>query len=76
MATPVLQLPNFSLFFTVKIDSSGISIGVVLIQVAHPIAYFSKQLSPRLEHVIDEMSVHASEHVNRSNTCKRARSNR
>lgn len=47
MSTPVLQLPNFTKQFIVQTDASGDGIGAVLLQQGHPLAYFSKQLSPR-----------------------------
>ena len=46
---PVLVLPDFSLPFVLDADASGIGIGVVLSQLGHPIAYFSKKLSPRMQ---------------------------
>ena len=47
-STPVLRLPDFSLPFTVETDASGTSMGVVLTQQGHPIAYFSKAFPPKL----------------------------
>lgn len=40
---PVLALPDFSLPFTLQVDASGTSIGVVLMQKGHP-AYVGKSL--------------------------------
>lgn len=46
--TPILALPDFSVSFEIQTDASGSGIGVVLLQHNHPIAYFSKKLSPRM----------------------------
>jgi len=43
----ILALPNISKTFVVETDTSGLGIGVVLMQEGHPIAYFSKALSSR-----------------------------
>ncbi|GKA59775.1 ty3-gypsy retrotransposon protein [Tanacetum coccineum] len=49
MHTPVLTLPDFSKAFIIQTDASGSGIGAILSQGGHPIAYFSKQMSPRLQ---------------------------
>lgn len=49
MTTPVLQLPDFTVPFVIQTDASGTGVGAILLQRGHPLAYFSKQLSPRLQ---------------------------
>lgn len=44
---PIVALPNFSKTFVVETDASGSVIGVVLMQVKHPIAYISKALGTK-----------------------------
>lgn len=44
-----LALPNFMNPFEVTTDASNISIGVVLSQDDHPIAFFSKRFCPRMQ---------------------------
>ena len=46
-SSPVLALPNFTQPFTLETDASGIGIAVVLLQQAHPVAYYSKKLFAR-----------------------------
>lgn len=41
---PVLALPNFLLPFQIECDTSSKAIGTILMQLGHPIAYFSKDL--------------------------------
>ena len=45
---PVLALSNFFEPFVIEIDASAMAIGTVLTQNGHPLAYFSKGLSPRI----------------------------
>jgi len=45
---PVLALPNFEVPFDIETHSIGI--GAVLSQGKHPIAYFSKKISPIIYH--------------------------
>ena len=43
----VLALLDYSIPFTLEYDASGKQIGVVLMWDGHPIAFFSKALSPK-----------------------------
>ena len=41
-------MPNFSLPFELETNASNYAIGVVLMQQGHPIAFFSKKMSPQM----------------------------
>ena len=43
----VLALPDYSKVFIVEVDASKGGIGTILIQDGHPLAFLSKQLSPK-----------------------------
>lgn len=49
MQTPILQLPDFTAPFVNQTDASGTGVGAILMQRGHPIAYFSKQLTNRMQ---------------------------
>ncbi|XP_043710099.1 uncharacterized mitochondrial protein AtMg00860-like [Telopea speciosissima] len=40
---PILRLPNFDIIFEVSTDASHVGIGGVLMQVGHPIAFYSEK---------------------------------
>ena len=44
-----LQLPDFSIPLVIQMVASGTKIGAISFQKGHLIAYFSKQLGPRLQ---------------------------
>ena len=48
-STPLLAIPNFKEPFVLETDASGTGIGAILSQSEHPIAYFSKKLSSRMQ---------------------------
>jgi hypothetical protein len=47
VSAPVLALPNFAKPFQLETNASDTSIGVVLLQDKHPLAFVSKALGPR-----------------------------
>ena len=51
VSSPILQLPDLSCMFILRIDASNVGIGAVLLQeqngVKFPVAYASKKLLPR-----------------------------
>ena len=48
-SAPVLAIPNFKEPFVLETDASGTGIGAILSQSEHPIAYFFKKLSSRMQ---------------------------
>jgi len=44
-SAPALALPIFALPFEIKCDASGKGVGALLMQLKHPITYFSKDFS-------------------------------
>lgn len=49
-SAPVLVFIDFTVPFIVETDTCGVGIEAVLLQLEHPIAYFSKKLSLRRQH--------------------------
>ena len=45
----VLALPNFKKPFTLETNAFELSMGTILSQNDHPIAYFSRKLVPRMQ---------------------------
>lgn len=48
-STLVLALPNFSIPFIIQTNASGNGVGAIFAQNGWPIAFFSKQLTPRVQ---------------------------
>jgi hypothetical protein len=51
MSPRVLRLPDFTLTFVVECDASSTSLGVVLMQEGHPIAFLNKALKGQALHL-------------------------
>lgn len=49
--TPVLSLPDFDQPFIVETDACATGVGVVLLQHGHPVAYYSKALGVKNQHL-------------------------
>jgi len=49
MKTPMLASPNFSEALILETDASGFGVAAILSQANHPIAYFSKKMSTRMQ---------------------------
>ena len=48
-SAPVLVIPNFGEHFVLETDASDVGVGSVLLQTEHPMSYFSKKLSLRMQ---------------------------
>lgn len=46
---PVLHLPDFEVPFKIDTDASIIAVDAVLSQNSHPLAFFSKKMSPQMQ---------------------------
>lgn len=49
MEAPVFDTHDFTILFTLETDASGTSMGVILLQNSHPIAYYSKAFYSRIQ---------------------------
>lgn len=48
---PILATPYFTIPFPLETDALGMTMGVDLLQILHPIAYYNKAFCPRLQWV-------------------------
>lgn len=49
--TPVLAIPDFNLPFTIETDACSTGVGAVLMQLDRPVAFLSKALGPKHQHL-------------------------
>lgn len=69
---PILATPYFTIPFPLETDALGMTMGVDLLQILHPIAYYNKAFYPRLQWVstyVYELQVITSAVCNGAITC-------